>query len=274
MKTQLLPGGQSSVQLRTEQHRENVSVYRPAILFSICFLLCLGVMATGATVLLCLLALFISDTQTRDRVQHRLSAVCINALFSFNSAWHIEFEGLEKISGDDQFIVVANHQSLLDPFLLYGLPFPFKCVTKRWVFKIPVMGLALSICGHIAAERGKVMSACKNALARGSSLIIFPEGARSADGTLQHFRMGAFRLSTESAISILPIVIDGSRNILPKYSKVLAREARLRIRVLNPISPDQYDFDPERLRDAVSILMTGTMLDLREIPASEPESLS
>ncbi len=107
--------------------------------------------------------------------------------------------------------------------------------------------------GYIPIERGdatsrdRCLALCQKWLEKGSSIFFFPEGTRSPDGTMKSFKTGAFRLAIQSQMDILPMVIRGSRNALPKHSLKLHEKACMTLEVLPPISIK--DFDPTKLED-------------------------
>lgn len=245
------------------QRLQSTPGYQPAIVFSIYCSLYASFLITACTVLTCCIALAIPDKHKRTQVLHKIQVRCVQHLLSMNKGWQICFEGLEKLGSREQFVVVANHQSLLDPFLLYALPLTFKWVVKKWVFRVPLLGLALRVGGHIAAAPRETLPACREELRSGLSIIIFAEGTRSPDGSLQSFKMGAFRIAAASGVRILPIVIDGTRQILPKYHKILGRKAVVNIRILDPVCPTDFGSNPERLRTEIRNVMAKELNQMR-----------
>ena len=120
---------------------------------------------------------------------------------------------------------MANHQSAFDIFtLLACLPVDFKFILKRELMKIPLLGPAMKRAGYIAIDRGdprKAVASINSAAERikaGASVLIFPEGTRSADGRIQAFKKGGFHLAVKSGCDIVPITIINSRNIVQKGS--------------------------------------------------------
>lgn len=121
-------------------------------------------------------------------------------------------------------VVVSNHQSQADPFLISNLPWEMKWLGKSVLFRIPIVGWAMWLAGDIPVNRGnkdsakKSMAICSKYLQRGVPVMIFPEGTRSKDGNLLPFKAGAFRLAIENQSDILPLAVSGSLSALPKGS--------------------------------------------------------
>jgi 1-acyl-sn-glycerol-3-phosphate acyltransferase len=138
------------------------------------------------------------------------------------------------------YVVVSNHASNADPFLLSHLPWDMRWIAKEELFKVPVVGWLLKMSGDIAIRRGdgdsirKMLAEAKETLDGGLSVMIFPEGTRSRDGRVQRFKDGAFKLAIDAQVPVLPIAIDGTRDCMPKKSMGLGR-ARAHATILEPI---------------------------------------
>jgi 1-acyl-sn-glycerol-3-phosphate acyltransferase len=170
---------------------------------------------------------------------------------------------------DRPYVVVANHESVADPFLLTYLPWDMRWVAKEELFKIPIIGLAFRWSGDIPLRRGQgesvraMMDTCKEALAAGIPIMMFPEGTRSKDGELLAFRDGAFRLAIEAGVPVLPLVLAGTKECRPKHSKWFGR-ARARVRVLAPIPTEGLTLDDvPMLRDRTRDVIAAALVDLR-----------
>jgi 1-acyl-sn-glycerol-3-phosphate acyltransferase len=164
----------------------------------------------------------------------------------FNPAWRIEVVGREKFRTDRTYVVVANHQSLLDILVLFRLFRHFRWVSKLENFRIPLVGQVMRLNRYIELERGKadsvrrMLRACEQALAEGNSVLMFPEGTRSETGELRPFKTGAFELARASRCPILPVAIDGTSRALPKRGIVLQGRHAIRVLVLDEIPPDDF----------------------------------
>ena len=152
----------------------------------------------------------------------RTLAVMWAKLNSIVLRMHVKVEGLEHIRSRQSYVLTANHESALDILLIYGyLPIELKWVMKKELRRVPVIGGACAAMGHILIDRSnstQAVESIQNASAKltdGMSVMFFPEGTRSSDGSVLPFKKGAFRLAVDLAIPVLPITIEGTRNMLP-----------------------------------------------------------
>ncbi len=123
------------------------------------------------------------------------------------------------------YILVSNHQGWFDIFAALGkLPITFSWLAKEELFRIPILGNAMARAGYIPIDRRDrrkaiaSMNVVADVVRAGTSVFIFPEGTRSADGIMREFKKGAFVMAVKSAQPIVPITISGSYRILPKNS--------------------------------------------------------
>ena len=172
---------------------------------------------------------------------HRFTCFWASLYSWFNPVWRVRVEGREKIDPNTAYVMVANHQSLLDILVLFRLFTHFKWVSKIENFRVPFIGWNMSLNRYIKLRRGdkesvdQMMAACEQALSEGNSIMMFPEGTRSADGRLKAFKHGAFTLAKRVGAPILPIVVEGTAAALPKRGFVLQGRHAIRIRVLDAI---------------------------------------
>jgi 1-acyl-sn-glycerol-3-phosphate acyltransferase len=155
--------------------------------------------------------------------------------------WKLSLEGREKIPWNRTVVLVSNHRSQVDILALYKLRRPFKWTSKAENFKLPFVGMVLSLSNSIRIRRGSIrsgsafISQAEAALKKGSSILLFPEGTRAKTNTMRPFKEGAFLLAKRTGSPIIPIVISGSENTFPLGSLVMIGKARIRIRVLDEI---------------------------------------
>ena len=135
----------------------------------------------------------------------------------------VNISGLENLDGSGPYIFVSNHQGWFDIFAALGkLPVRFSWLAKVELFRIPILGLAMSRAGYIPIDRNdhrKAMTSMHRAaeiIRGGTSVFIFPEGTRSEDGVIKDFKKGAFMLAAKSQQPVVPISISGSYRILLK----------------------------------------------------------
>jgi 1-acyl-sn-glycerol-3-phosphate acyltransferase len=157
-------------------------------------------------------------------------------------------------------VVVANHASLADPFLLAHLPFDLRFVAKAELFRAPLVGWLLRLGGDIPIRRGDAASAramsaaAATTLRCGVSLMIFPEGTRSHTGALGPFRDGAIRIAIAAGARLLPVALHGTRACIGPDGP---RRARARAEILAPIEtqglgPDDVIAVREQVRGRIA----------------------
>jgi 1-acyl-sn-glycerol-3-phosphate acyltransferase len=129
----------------------------------------------------------------------------------------------------EQFILISNHRSNLDPLLVAVIARPLVFLSKKSVLKTPVVGRWMRLCGDVSVDRSEKSSReeslnqMRNRLERGDSLLIFPEGTRQTDPNtpLGDFRDGAFNLASQSGVPIVALVLKDTDFIWRKGSFVL-----------------------------------------------------
>ena len=161
--------------------------------------------------------------------------------------WKLRLEGREKIPWKRPVILVANHRSLIDILALYKIRRPFKWTSKDENFRLPFVGMVLSLTNSIRIKReslrsgAQFMSQAEREIARGSSILLFPEGTRSKTMEMRPFKEGAFVLAKKTACGIIPIVHTGSEKTFDRGSWVLKGKASIHIRVLDEIPPGRVE---------------------------------
>lgn len=135
----------------------------------------------------------------------------------------VKVEGHKKLENEQSYVFVANHQGAFDIFLIYGyLNRNFKWMMKHQLRKMPFIGYACEKSHQIFVDkRGpKAIKAtydkARETLQGGTSLTVFPEGARSFTGHMGLFRRGAFSLADELQLPVVPLTINGSFDIMPR----------------------------------------------------------
>jgi 1-acyl-sn-glycerol-3-phosphate acyltransferase len=172
--------------------------------------------------------------------------------------WRIRISGLENLPADGAYVIVSNHQSLADIPLISHLRIDAKWLAKAELFRVPLLGWMLRMAGDIPVERSsrsksaRALMQCAQWLRRGCSVVFFPEGRRSPDGQVLPFAEGPFQLAIREQVSILPLVVEGSGNALPKHSWVFGPTQNIHLQVLRPIPAAGWDAGGSAtLRDAV-----------------------
>ncbi|MFN2313051.1 MAG: lysophospholipid acyltransferase family protein [Bacteroidales bacterium] len=187
--------------------------------------------------------------------------------------WKVITEGREKIDQDQAYIIVPTHQSMLDIVFFNMLRHRLRWVSKIEVFRVPLLGWEMRMVKYIELVRGnkssviKMMEQCVESLQDGISVVLFPEGTRSLTGVIGKFKTGAFQLAVKTDKPLLPVLIDGTGEILPKKGLIFGSRRIVRIRVLDPIFPGQFGTgDPEELAARVRSLMVTAMDEMRSEP--------
>jgi len=176
----------------------------------------------------------------------------------------VSVEGLDNIPKEKPVIFVANHQGAADiPLLLAFLPIPFRFAIKTELFKIPLFGWYLKKANYFSIDREMVLSAYQTLetiveiIKQGGSVLIFPEGTRSWDGSLGKFKRGSLMPALKSGAPLLPIAISGSYHILPR-NQWLVFPHPVKLRVGKPIyikTQEEYEQKVEEVRNTIAKML-------------------
>lgn len=135
--------------------------------------------------------------------------------------------GRENIDPNTSYVFVANHQGAYDIFSIYGyLNHQFRWMMKKALEKIPLVGYSCKVSGHIMVDNStpaatrETLEKAERQLQGGMSLVVFPEGARTWDGKMRQFKRGAYWLAVEFGLPVVPITINGSFDIMPRFKKI------------------------------------------------------
>ena len=159
------------------------------------------------------------------------------------SGMRLEVRGLQNLQQSGPYIVVANHRSNIDIMtLIAALPIPIRFLSKKEVFKFPVMGAAMRGAGMVPLDRemgrrelASIIRGARLLLSEGRSLVIFPEGTRSVTGEMLPFKHGAFFIAAQLACPVLPVAVSGTGAIWPPQSSLI-RGGAVKVSVMPPIS--------------------------------------
>jgi 1-acyl-sn-glycerol-3-phosphate acyltransferase len=180
---------------------------------------------------------------------------------TLNPLWRFRTSGYQVTDPRRPYVAVSNHESFVDILLISHLPWEMKWLSKIELFRIPIIGWDMWIAGDIAIHRGRGASAadamqrCREVLERRISVMIFPEGTRSTTDQMLPFKDGAFRLAIEAGVPILPLVVAGAREALPKHDWRFA-PSRAELHVLPPVETTGMTLkDVGALRDRVRELI-------------------
>lgn len=140
----------------------------------------------------------------------------------------VRVEGLERLEPGKTYVFVSNHQSIYDiPVIFWWLPHQLRIIAKESLGAFPFIGWHLRRSGHLLVDRRNpdrkaILEKWRSLVVGGVSLIIFPEGTRSADGRLGPFKSGSFMLAMEAGMPVAPLSIVGTRFVMPKGRMAVA----------------------------------------------------
>jgi 1-acyl-sn-glycerol-3-phosphate acyltransferase len=135
---------------------------------------------------------------------------------------HVDVVGLERLVRGRTYLFVANHQSIYDiPILFWSLPYQLRIIAKESLGQFPFLGWHLRRTGHMLVDRKRpdraaIFSWASHLTSQGLSLIVFPEGTRSVDGSVARFKGGMFLVAIDAGLPVVPISIARSRFVMLK----------------------------------------------------------
>jgi 1-acyl-sn-glycerol-3-phosphate acyltransferase len=168
-------------------------------------------------------------------------------LWSRTGLWlagvNVKVVGAEKVPHDTPVIFMSNHQGNFDILALFmAVPQSFSWLAKEELFRVPVFGHSMARAGYIPLNREgdgrralKGVETAAAAVKGGRSVVIFPEGTRTADGSLLPFKKGGFLLAGKAGVPIVPVTINGSMQVNPK-NRLELYPGTITIRFADPIS--------------------------------------
>jgi glycerol-3-phosphate dehydrogenase (NAD(P)+) len=162
--------------------------------------------------------------------------------------------GREHVPADGPFIVAANHRSFLDPFVIATIARrPLYYVAKRELFEKRWQGWLLNALGAFPVDRGnsdaEMLETARTILARGDSVLIFPEGTRIRPGALGRPRRGVGRLALETGVPVLPVAVIGTEDVRRRWR---IRPRKVRIRIGRPLTFPRVQTPSPELAAAVT----------------------
>ena len=206
-------------------------------------------------------------------VVHTLSKWITDVIFGLPIFMKREVIGLENIDPRKAYVMVLNHNSMVDIISIYNLPLIFKWVSKKEVYRIPIVGQLLFAHGDIVINRASTKEAMQLVhtrglewLKKGASVSIFPEGTRSKDGEIHNFKAGAFVLAKDAGVPILPIVLDGT-NTMVRNGWLMNWRNKITIRILPPVSAE--DVVNRDIKDVMTEVRDNMVAKLADIRASK-----
>jgi len=230
------------------------------------------ILLTLLTALLSTLTVVVGSFEPYGKRAYRINKIWTWAVLRIGGV-SLNVIGLEHIDPKRRYIFVANHQSNIDiPVLVQALPqFQLRWLAKKELLWVPFFGWAMWATKHITVDRADPQDAvnslqrAQERLAAGISLVIYPEGTRSKDGSLQRFKKGGFLLAVQTHTPIVPITVSGSRAVLPPGGWRL-RPGVIEVTIEEPVTVE--GFRPGNLR-----LLSNQVRDkiASHLPQSDPD---
>jgi 1-acyl-sn-glycerol-3-phosphate acyltransferase len=134
----------------------------------------------------------------------------------------VDVSGLDRLEPGRTYVFVSNHQSIYDiPILFWSLPYQLRIIAKESLGRFPFLGWHLRRTGHMLVDRARpdraaIFAWASSLTSKGLSLIVFPEGTRSRDGSVGRFKGGSFYLALEAGLPVVPLSVVGSRHVMLK----------------------------------------------------------
>jgi 1-acyl-sn-glycerol-3-phosphate acyltransferase len=185
----------------------------------------------------------------------------------------VRVHGMENVKGVQPYIFASNHVSWFDvPSLAKILP-RNKFIAKSELFKVPIFGRAMRAVGMIEIQRENRKAAfgaydvAAERIRAGNSVVVFPEGTRGHEYPLRPFKKGPFVLAIAAGVPIVPIIVHGTIEIMPRHS-LWVHPGTIDIHLLEPVSTTGVDYDHrEALMKTVRTKMADAMRDLYGVEA-------
>ncbi len=214
-------------------------------MLSVLYYLLLTVLCTVFMVLSAVALVVCMPFDRSRRTVHELSRLLVRIFFFIPPFWRQRVIGIEHADPRKSYVIVLNHNTVIDIPALYCIPLNFRWVSKREIFRVPFFGQFLLLHGDICIDRARAAEAKEQMVGkgcrwirRGASIAVFPEGTRSQDGEMRRFKTGAFALAKEAGVGILPVVLDGTATLIKKNFLFNWRN-RITVRVLPPVPADR-----------------------------------
>ena len=177
----------------------------------------------------------------------------------------VDVRGLERLNPARTYVFVSNHQSIYDiPVIFANLPYQLRIIAKESLGSFPFLGWHLRRSGHLLVDRRRpdrtgILERWRALVKEGLSLIIFPEGTRSADGRLAAFKAGSFLLAIEAKLPIVPVSVDGTRLVMHK-GELTTRPGAVRLTLHPPVETEALDVSAARdLAEQVRGVVAGSV---------------
>ena len=200
---------------------------------------------TFVTAFLAVMVIVLSFFKVGGDTVHKVGRIWAKCILSISSIT-VTVKGLSNLKPGKSYIYMPNHMSNFDiPVLQAYLPVQIRWLAKAELYKIPIFGQAMKSAGYISIDRSDRRSAIEslnqaaNIIRNGVSVVIFPEGTRSRTRKIQPFKKGGFFLAVDSGVSIVPIIIHGTDQIMPT-KEISIRPGKVTLEITKPIRSSNY----------------------------------
>ena len=222
---------------------------------------------TLATVVFGCISLLCSVWDRSGRQQHAVAQAWAKLMLAISLS-PVRVIGRELVPSTVTGVYAANHLSYMDtPVLFASLPFQFRILAKRGLWKVPFIGWHLQRSGQVPVDQSTARSSIASlsvgvaALKAGLPLVIFPEGGRSATGGTQTFLSGAAFMAIRAQVPVIPVTLVGTYELLPIHTYHL-RPRPLLLVIGEPISTAGLTTrDADRVTQAAYEAITRTYLE-------------
>lgn len=207
--------------------------------------------------IIAIFTILVSPFDSRGKITHYLSKIFSKVILTV-SGIKLNVKGLEKIDRDRSYVFVSNHASYFDiPILMQAIPNNVRFIYKKSLSKIPIFGWGMYLGQYVPIDRENGREALKSLrkaaekIKKGISIVIFPEGTRTPDGEIKDFKKGLFVLADEAKEDIVPVLIKGSYDIMPK-GKFKIQSAGVEVTFFEPV---KYSKDKMLLSNIRELLL-------------------
>ncbi|WP_339136217.1 MAG: lysophospholipid acyltransferase family protein [Candidatus Electrothrix sp. GW3-4] len=190
----------------------------------------------------------------------------------------VRVQGKEHLDPAKPYIFIGNHASMADIMSFSGyIEHDYRWIAKKELFAIPIFGPGMRAVDFISIDRSRGREAVKSLndaakrIASGASVILFPEGTRSADGRLQPFKTGAIMLALKAGVDVVPVGFNGTHQAIPK-GKLLSRGGDVVLRIGTPIPTKEFKAKDKQMLAELLHQKVAELLDECHRPLPESQN--
>ncbi|MCY7362135.1 MAG: 1-acyl-sn-glycerol-3-phosphate acyltransferase [Ignavibacteria bacterium] len=212
-------------------------------------------------VIIAILTIIVSPIDRKGKITHYLSKLFGGGIL-FIAGVKVQTIGKELLDENENYIFISNHLSFFDiPILMKAIPNNVRFIYKDSLTNTPVLGWGMYLGGYIPINRENVRDAMKSLkkaagrILNGISVVIFPEGTRSNDGSLGEFKRGMFVMADEAKVPLVPVTIIGSDEILPR-NKFQIKSGTVKVVFDKPID---YKKDKNFLEEIKNVILKNSL---------------